>query len=276
MKISKNLIEGYKNIYALNGFSISARQNSLYKYMCFEPLIKSVKANELVFVSPLKWKDPFERRFFRTDYSALNFLRPEIACMCLTHKSTTNEEASWKMYVNPMDKALRITYDYTVLCRILDEYAEKNACKIYIGKVIYNFDKKEIESLHKPDESNKNYTTFFPAHFGIEHYLSLMLIKRKSFRFENEVRIFVVNENELGFEDGLLKVGNVDYKANGLISQVMIAPYEPLPENDIRTPFRNKINKIESDEYKKILHSEISCTVKQSLLYANCNPLLKV
>ena len=60
------------------------------------------------------------------------------------------------------------------------------------------------------------------------------------------------------------------------ISQVMIAPYEPLPANDIRTPFRIKINDIESQEYKKLIGDWFGCSVKQSLLYSNCTPVVKV
>lgn len=279
MKITKTSLENYKYIYALNGFSISSKQNSLYKYTCFGSVIRTVESEELVFVSPMKWKDPFERRFYKTDYSGFGFERPDIACMCLTNKSTTNEEASWKMYVTPNDKALRLTYDFSVLCSFLEKYAEANQCTVYIGKVIYDFDKKEIEILHKPGKvNNAMYDVFFPSDsFGIEHYLSLMLIKRKSFQFENEVRIFVVKEGSLDFDkDNLLRINGVDYDKTKLVSQIMIAPYEPLPDNDIMTPLRNKINSIESAEYKKILSAKVGCVVKQSQLYANCNPLLKV
>lgn len=275
MKITKSLIDGYQHIYALNGFSVSPKQNSLYKYMCFEPLVKAVDEKELIFVSPLKWRDPFERRFFQTEYRSRNFVLPQIACMCLTNRSTTNEEASWKMYVNSNDKALRITYNYKKICDILEQYAATDHCKIYIGKVIYDFDKREIESLHKPS-SDDNYKTFFPQQFDIEHYLSLMLIKRKSFQFENEVRVFIVRDAGMSFDNGLLRIKGVDYKNNDLISQIMIAPYEPLPDNDTISKFRKKLNDTESEEYKKLLVEKIGCTVKQSQLYANCNPLVEI
>jgi len=243
--------------------------------MQFERFVSSVNSKELIFVSPDTWKDPFERRFYKTDYSSVGYNRPDIACMCVTSKSSTNEEASWKMYINPSDKALRLTIDFVEFCKLLDEFAIKNDCKVYIGNVIYELKKDEITSLHKK-VSSPNYNDFFPVPFSLENYLSLMLIKRVAFEFENEVRIFIVKDNLFPLSSsGLLRIKNVNYSKE-LIPLVMIAPYEPLPEDDIRTPFRKKINNIESSEYKKIIGDIFGCKVMQSQLYSNCTPLNKI
>lgn len=112
MKIKSELCKDYKHIYMLNGLSLfQGKNDSLYKYMPYNRLIDCVNNKELVFVSPETWIDPFERRFWQTDYSKRyqGFKRPEIACMCLTTKSSTNEEAAWKMYADNTDKALRIS-----------------------------------------------------------------------------------------------------------------------------------------------------------------------
>jgi len=273
-KISLKQLDGYKSIFLLNGFTSPA--NYLFKYMQFERFISSVKNKELIFVSPDTWKDPFERRFYKTDYSSLGYSRPDIACMCVTSKSSTNEEASWKMYINPSDKALRLSIDFVELCKILEDFANKNDCKVYIGNVIYELKKDEITSLHKKI-SSPIYSDFFPTPFSLENYLSLMLIKRVSFEFENEVRIFIAKNNPLPISNGLLRISNVNFSKE-LIHLVMIAPYEPLPEDDIRTPFRKKINTIESSEYKKIISSLFGGKVNQSQLYSTttCKPLLKV
>ena len=273
-KISIKKIDGHRHVYSLNGFALSTKQKCLYKYMQFERFVSSVKNNELVFVSPETWKDPFERRFFKTDYTSLGFNRPDIACMCLTSRSSTNEEASWRMYVNPNDKALRLSIDFNEFCKILDNYAEVNDCEVYIGKVIYKFTKEQIMSLHKKTK-NTYYDAYFPLPLTLENYLTLMLIKRVSFAFENEVRIFIVKSNSLTDIQGLLKIPKVIY-TKSFIPKVMIAPYEPLPKEDIRTPFKEKINKIESAEYKKIINVLFGCTVEQSQLYSICNPVDKV
>ena len=273
-KITLKQIVGHKHIYSLNGFALPSTQKHLYKYMQLNRFVSSVKNNELVFVSPDTWKDPFERRFFKTDYTSLNFKRPEIGCMCLTSKSSTNEEASWRMYVNPNDKALRLSIDFNEFCKMLYNYAGTNDCKVYIGNVIYDFTKEEIMSLNN-NTKNINYDTYFPSPLSLENYLTLMLIKRVSFAFENEVRIFIVKDNSLTDTNGLLKIPKINY-TKSFIPKVMIAPYEPLPKEDITTPFRIKINKIESKEYKKIIGVLFGCAVEQSQLYSSCSPVKKV
>ncbi len=272
IKITTKKFAGYKSIYFLNGFT--APYQNLFKYMQFERFLSSVENKELIFVSPDNWKDPFERLFYKTDFSSLGFIRPDIACMCVTSKATLNEEASWKMYINPTDKALRLTISFTELCTMLDNFAIRNDCKVYFGNVLYTLKKDEITTLHK--SSSAYYSTFFPSKFTLENYLSLMLLKRASFAFENEVRIFIVKNDHIDFDRiGLLRIPNINYSTK-FVSRVVLAPYEPLPKDDIKTPFREKINKIESDEYKKVIGDLFGCKVVQSQLYSDCPPLDKI
>ena len=81
------------------------------------------------------------------------------------------------------------------MLQLLEDYANKNGYEVYIGKVNYEFEKQEIKNLHLT--SSKHYAKFFPATMKREHYLSLMLLKRKSFQYENEVRIFLVKNNKI-------------------------------------------------------------------------------
>ena len=62
IKIKSELYQDYKHIYMLNGLTLSD-DYPLYKYMPYNRLVSSVNNNELVFVSPKAWIDPFERRF---------------------------------------------------------------------------------------------------------------------------------------------------------------------------------------------------------------------
>lgn len=269
LKIKSERYKGYKNIYALNGLSFKD-QSSLYKYMPYSRFVSSVRNNELVFVSPSLWIDPFERRFWATDYrTKYGFIQPDIFCMCLTTKSTTNEDASWKMYVDSKERAVRISYKLDNLLLLLDDYADKANCKIYIGKAIYDFERKEIEGLHKKNSE------FFPSTnvFNIENYLSLMCIKRKSFQFENEIRVFIVKEEK--HNDDIIKVPVVSYK--DIVARVMIGPLTPFSLNDPRFAIYNKIQYLESLELKKEIKTLIKdCDVKQSKLYVDNKPLKSV
>ena len=258
LEITSELCEGYKNIYLLNGLSLNSIK-SFYKYMPYSRFISSIINDELVFVSPEIWIDPFERRFWKTDYTRYSFTQPNIYCMCLTTKSTTNEEAAWKMYVDSKERALRITFNVDILLKKLDDYARESGNKIYIGKAIY-CDRKRIVNLHNEDN------IFFPkSDFTLEHYLSLMCLKRKSFEFENEIRIFIVKDGDSSYES-LLKVKAIFDKE--FIQKVMIGPMPPFSSEDPRYPLYNKIQYIESNEFKRKISSLINgCNIKQSMLY---------
>lgn len=259
--------QDYKHIYMLNGLTLSD-DYPLYKYMPYNRLVSSVNNSELVFVSPETWTDPFERRFWKTDYSRRydGFIQPDIACMCLTTKSTTNEEASWKMYANSQEKALRVSFAKKTFFDILEKYAQNNGCKVYIGKAIYLYDRYAILQLHKQNN------IFFPLNnFSIEHYLTLMCLKRKSFAFENEIRVFIIKE-KLNWDKNLIRIpATID---KNLISRIMIGPLNPFTNNDPRKSLYNNIQKLEEEVYKEQLNDLIKgCSVQQSQLYTDKKPL---
>lgn len=90
--IKATKIVGYNHIIALNGFTLPKDRSSFFKYMPFSRLKKNIEDKKLVFVTPSKWIDPFEILFYKTDFKAHHYQRENITCMCLTSKSTTNEE----------------------------------------------------------------------------------------------------------------------------------------------------------------------------------------
>ena len=262
---TSQLLDGYKNIYLLNGCSLLKDKTVVYKYMPLERFIQSVKKKELVFVSPETWYDPFEQLYHNINCSAKGYNRENIACMCVSEKSSTNEDASWRAYAGLNNKkTVRISIEKDALFALLDDFAKNNGYVVYIGKADYNYEKKEIKNLHL--KRSTHYHKFFPNGMKREHYLSVMLLKRKAFSYENEVRIFLVKE-KITFDNKLLRIP-CDYNARRLISNVMLSPYPPVREqDDIASNVRQKMNIIESNEIKKVLNSLLGCRIQQSLLY---------
>lgn len=267
------LLDGYNHIYMLNGYSFPKDKTTIFKYMPMDRFITSVDNNELVFVSPEMWYDPFEQLYYDIDCSAKGYTTDGIACICVSEKSSTNEDACWRVYAGSNGKTVRISLERDKLLQLLEDYANKNGYEVYIGKVNYKFEKQEIKNLHNP--SSTNYTKFFPTTMKRVHYLSLMLLKRKSFQYENEVRIFLV-KNKITFNNGLLRIP-CNYTVSKLISNVMLSPYPPVRANgDIAVAVRDKMNKIESDEIKKVLNKKVGCRIQQSLLYKVCERIKRV
>lgn len=272
INIKAEQFRNYERIFMLNGLNLTDKY-PLYKYIPYNRFVSSVKNSELIFVSPITWLDPFERRFWKTKYSSYGFTQPDIACMCLTTKAITNEEAAWKMYADGKDKLLRVAFIKETLFNILEDYAITNDCYIYVGKAIYDYTHNEIMHLH--DYKN----VFFPSgpnSFNIEHYLSLMCLKRKSFAFENEIRIFIVKER-IKWDNNMIKVQTpIDDK---LIKVMKIGPLAPYAHNDPRKVVYNKIQKEEENIYKKELNSlfpNSNIKILQSQLYADKTPLAQI
>lgn len=169
------------------------------------------------------------------------------------------------MQAKTTKKTVRISLEQNKLLQLLDEYAEFNGFEVYIGKVDYSFEKREIKSIYL--QSSPYYRDYFPDVMRREHYLSLMLLKRKAFNYENEVRLFLVKDNIHFDENNLLKIP-CDYRRSGIISNVMLSPYPPVrAEGDMAFKIREKVNILESNEIKSVLNAKLGCRIQQSLLY---------
>ena len=260
------LVEGYSRVYMLNGYSLPKNKTTLYKYMPLSRFLESINNHELVFVSPELWYDPFEQLYHGIDCRERGYVTEEIACMCLSDKSSTNEDASWRVYSDSNCKSVRLSIEQKVLLDLLEDYASQNSYNVYIGKVDYSFEKQAIMSLWK--SSTKESRMYFPDKMSREHYLSIMLLKRKAFQYENEVRVFLVKEKDnIAFNNNLLKLP-CNYRQLKLISNVMLSPYPPVRANiDLAFSVREKLNDVESGAMKRELYSLLGCRIQQSKLY---------
>lgn len=268
--ISKELV-GYKHIHMLNGYTLPKDKSTVFKYMPLERFVKSVDNKELVFVSPETWYDPFEQLYYGIDCSSRGYSTEDIACMCVSEKSSTNEDACWRVYGGSNNKTVRLSINHASLMQLLDKYADSEGFEVFIGKVNYAFEKKDIKGLH--NVSSPHYNDYFPSIMKVEHYLSLMLLKRSAFKYENEVRIFLVRKI---ISERLLKI-SCDYKIAGIVSNVMLSPYPPVRETgDLAYKVREKMNNIESEQLKALLKDKVGCRIQQSLLYKVCPRIDKV
>lgn len=259
----------FKKIYFLDNFSFSDITN-LYKYMPLKRFLSMVDEQKLTFVSPETWYDPFETRFYLADYSKFKFDKPEVYCMCLTDKGYENEEASWRMYSDGNNsKTVQITFDKNIFFNIFDGYANFSGCTIYIGRANYLYNVDEIKNLHKP--GSKGYDYYFSSKFKIENFINLLCIKRHAFSFENEVRVFIVNNKKK--KEGYFKtISDIDYQS-GLVKSIRLSPYPPFTYNDPRKKKYKTLQEIESEAIKEQIKAKLpDIEIKQSNLY---NPITK-
>lgn len=271
--ITDSPLRGRNHIHMLNGYTFPKGMDKFFKYMPLDRFVSSVEKGVFVFVSPDLWKDPFERMYFGTDCSDHGYRTEDIACLCVSEKSSTNEDASWKVYSENGGKAVRLSIDLTLFLDMLDVFADKNGYEVYIGKAQYGYEKREIENLYKPD--SPHYGVFFPTAMERKHYLSVMTLKRSAFEYENEFRVFLVKD-KIPYENDLVKVP-CEYKLSSLITDIVLSPYPVLPKDkDLVHSVRARMNKLESNELKRILKDLVDCRVRQCRLYESGRKVGKV
>ncbi len=160
----------------------------VYRFTTLDRFIESLKTSTFTFINPLKWSDPFEKFFLERDFIVHNKkvklpAKDKVFAVCVS--GTLSSEAYWKVYA-PKEDGVRLTFNTEkLLTNLLDNI---NDADIYIGKVNYqitpefykiSFDKKKL--IKEIDSNNIG-----------EQQMRLLLKKRKSFLYENEVRIIIV------------------------------------------------------------------------------------
>lgn len=258
--IGKKNKDEYKNITFADSYNI---KSSLYKYMDIESAIRFLQTTKMSYVEPSKWYDPFERRFYEADYRAIEgFVKPKLFATCFTSKIAN--ESSWVMYSyfknGLASKSIRFEINPLVYYDMLDSYGELANTKIFISNVNYELSEQNIKALHK--QTSVYHKQYFDD-FCIKKFIDLMLIKRKAFEYEKEVRVYIV-PNKDSFEK-LNQLDKIEINfgdcLNLFVKSIMISPNCTSLEYDI---INRKIEDIVGDNIK--------CT--RSKLYDPLNPIV--
>lgn len=256
--IYASLLPNYKNVYGLNGFQLPSNKDCFFRYMPLSYIEYEQKTNETTFVSPQKWQDTFETRYYNINYNAIGFSEPNIYCMCLTTSSSINEDVMWKNFAKKNEQMVRANFNIKKFLERLDIAANTNNFRVYIGEAVY-IGKIDIQKITKKD------TYFFPQPFAIEHYLTLMSFKRLAFLFENEVRIFIVPENNS--QSDLLKIKHLTTPPLSHITELTLSPF---PAFRFSFP-QAKANKQQINKRKLKIAKIYGIKTAQSQLYEKCN-----
>ena len=160
----------------------------LYRFTTLERFIESLNSNEFVFINPSFWPDPFEKFFLERDFIVNDKklklpAKGKIFAVCVS--GTISSEAYWKVYA-PKEDGIRLTFNTEkLLGNFLDNITDAD---IYIGKVNYQITRE----FHKISFDKKGLIEEINKGIVGEQQVRLLLKKRKSFLYEDEVRIIVV------------------------------------------------------------------------------------
>lgn len=184
-------------------------KRTIYKYIDrrkFKDYVsKQVQGWSLCFQEPSIWQDPYESRFYKADYSNVfsdvDFVKNKqmslYAC-CFAMKR--DSEPSWKMYVDEKNQddrkvCIQLKIDFKALLDYLNYYITTKLDNQYIliaGPVKY-MEKSDVNSLHRPDEKGKLNQIF--SDFNFTKYLRLLKVKREAYKYEDEIRFFLIPRN---------------------------------------------------------------------------------
>jgi len=160
----------------------------VYRFTTLDRFIEVLKTEKFAFVNPTKWADPFEKFFLERDFLINNEkfklpIKDKLFALCVS--GTNSSEAYWKVYA-PKEDGIRLTFDTE---KFLTNFLEKiTDADVYIGKVNYQitreFYKISFDKNGLIDEILNN-------KIG-DQQIKLLLKKRNSFLYEDEVRIMVI------------------------------------------------------------------------------------
>lgn len=214
------------------------------------------KVGKACFISPKKWEDPFEKRFYDISIdSDQNPIKYGMACYCMTSSPIENSSAFWERAKDDEDFWVRLDFD---LCRFLDNlelFAAENHCRFYLSQVNYDLTEKEIVNGHRNPKIIKGDLE--------ETYVRLMSLKRRAFKFENEYRIFAIwdKSNKIAVKDDILEVSIQNTK--GLIKSITIDPWQ---HESRKIQLITELNLAKTKENTKKLKNNLKECMKQENL----------
>jgi len=206
----------------------------VYRTISLDRLIELFKTSENTLVKPELWDDTFENFVLKSKLHTPNGkiieydVHKRIYGQCWTLEKSS--DAMWRIY-SPDKNSIRIR---TTIEKLLDSISIATVgtkyCEHSIGKVEYLAEKNLIRRAKDTFEKDGQIT------FG--NLFKSLLIKRKAFKHENEIRLLFLDWSE---DAGKNKIFKYSIEPHKLFSQMMIDPRIPYGEfKQIELDIRNK------------------------------------
>ncbi len=246
-----------------------------HRYFPLGYLEQMLNDKKLAFVYPKLWNDPYETLYLTTDFSAVSKYRQKrIFCLC-ARSTDDNEEASWKVYSNGSEPLIRVRFHIVELLRQIIEFADRKKCKVYYSRILYDYDYDQIREIKYRQELRER----FLEKIDEKKYVELMSLKRPSFGYEKEFRLFIVptKDDVSPFKEDILKIPiNMN-----VFERFTINPMERIREEDARrlatltkkAQYESQAEMIECFIMSKVPHIK---KLHRSVLYKNIDPIKDV
>lgn len=232
----KNCAPYKRDFMDVNSIDLSL-DDTIYRIFSLDKFMQTLKNKTLCLVRPYKWDDPFENFLLNSegqleDGRMVGFenIRDRFYGQCWTLKKEC--DGLWRNYKGKQPAAIKVK---TKVGKLMDQFYDLShkfhELTYFIGKVEYVTDDEIIDYF-------KNEVDIMHFQSGVE-FAQTLLIKRKSFAYEEEVRIIFskpsTNEIELTtvknpWDDTDRFFVNIDI--NTLFEEIEIDPWLPKAEYD--------------------------------------------
>ena len=153
------------------------------------------------FVEPPSWDDQYESRFYSANYAQIDNSPesyPKLYATCFTPREES--EPAWQIYNRDKEGLGKRCVQFRLNQIGLRKELIKNLkdCTIVEGRVEYK-SKYDIQTLHLSTNEKGNHSKEFDKYFSsfaLDNFINLLLLKRTAFEHEQEVRIFIIFDND--------------------------------------------------------------------------------
>ncbi|MBR3530545.1 MAG: hypothetical protein IKN83_04185 [Bacteroidaceae bacterium] len=236
----------------------------VFKYMPAKRIINNIENNEFVFVSPAKWRDPFETIFYDSNLK-INDKYVNVKAACFALNDFKNEEGLWHFspFSTPEEDnpTVRVAFKMEKLLDALEKYAnERNhhRTNFYISDMSY-MDYSLSKQIIKEKRDN--------LINSIGDYIDLLCYKRIAYKHEMELRLFAVQESDsqIKDKDDLLRIPNIDMSK--VISHITLPPIDTMIDGERLCEDCYKINLEASNKKTKKKLEALNIRFDYSRLY---------
>lgn len=185
----------------------------IYRIFPRKRFLQLFQENRNALVLPTKWEDPFENVFLKADVVSATGekgrfdFHDDVYGQCWTLEAAS--DAMWQIYSREKDSVRVRTTVGKLLASLCDLHTEWAHVSCFIGRVEYLTEAK-LRTFGRTV-----FKTFPPS----EAVARSLLVKRRAYRHENEVRIICIQPSDTKHLNG---VYSYDLEPRNVIDQVMV------------------------------------------------------
>ncbi len=202
-----------------------SKNPTIYRIELLDRFYKMLDSKKIIFVKPDKWEDPLENlifnaKLFKNGLPYKNLAKDRIYSQCWSYEG--DSYGIWKIYTTKAndDGEVKRHFGVRIATKLdnLKEISRSNKGDFYFGLVKYLW-KYQIDKLPSDPKIKSALSITKPS----ECHLETLLLKRKSYSYEHEVRLFAIpDDNHIDKKKEFLC--NLDFEPSSFITSIKFDP----------------------------------------------------